>query len=85
MTYEMFFELCILIFFENSQGSVEVNAVLKFDTSATVSDSDVQNSVENSATLFDGKQNTKYMHTCETTLSLSAKMFSITYYFRNDV
>ena len=42
-------------FFENSQGSVEVNAVLKFDTSATVSDSDVQNSVENSATVFDGK------------------------------
>ena len=42
-------------FFENSQGSVEVNAVLKFDTSATVSESEVQNSVENSATLFDGK------------------------------
>ena len=50
-----FFKLFILIFFDNSQGSVEVNAVLKFDTSATVSDSDVQNSVENSATIFDGK------------------------------
>ena len=55
MTYETFFKIIYSHFFDNSQGSVEVNAVLKFDTSATVSDSDVQNSVENSATIFDGK------------------------------
>ena len=42
-----------MLFFPNRKGSVKVNAVLNFDTSAILSDSEVQDSVENSV---DGKQ-----------------------------